>query len=90
MTLRYSARARTQIDYIFGWLSERNVGAAHDVVSAIAGVLKAVSKWPEMGKATEEGDVRVVIVPRYLFRIFYRVEGDTIFVIRVLHPRQER
>ena len=76
MTVRYSARARSQIDYIFDWLSERNVGAAHDVVTAIQRVLKAVSKWPKMGKATDEGDVRVAIVPRYSFRIFYRIEGD--------------
>jgi len=90
MTLRYSARARSQIEYIFDWLAERNVGAARDVASAIAGVLKTLSKWPMMGKATDEGDVRVAIVPRYSYRIFYRVEERTIFVIRVLHQMQDR
>jgi toxin ParE1/3/4 len=60
------------------------------VLAAIAGVLTKISAWPLIGKATDERDVRVVIVPRYLYRIFYLVDGQTVFIIRVLHRAQDR
>jgi len=43
---------------------------------------------PRLGKPTDEADVHVIIEPEYLYRVFYRVEGQQVIVIRILHGRQ--
>ena len=43
---------------------------------------------PLLGKATDEADVHVISEPEYLYRVFYRVKGQQVFVIRILHGRQ--
>ena len=45
---------------------------------------------PLLGKPTDEADVHVIIEPEYLYRVFYTVEGQDVFVVRILHGRQTR
>jgi plasmid stabilization system protein ParE len=44
---------------------------------------------PLLGKITDEVGVHVIIEPEYLYRIFYSVEGQDVFVLRILHGRQD-
>jgi hypothetical protein len=43
---------------------------------------------PLLGKATDEPGVHVIIEPECLYRVFYSVKGQDVFVIRILHGRQ--
>jgi plasmid stabilization system protein ParE len=42
---------------------------------------------PLLGRATDEADVHAIVEPDYLYRVFYRVQGQEVFVIRILHGR---
>jgi len=44
---------------------------------------------PRLGKLTDELDVRVLIEPEYVYRVFYRVDGSVVTVIRILHGSQQ-
>jgi plasmid stabilization system protein ParE len=44
---------------------------------------------PLLGKLTDEADVHVLIEPGYLYRVFYRIEGELVTVIRILHRSQQ-
>ena len=39
-------------------------------------------------QVTDETDVHVIMEPEYLYRIFYRVKGQQVFVVRILPGRQ--
>jgi plasmid stabilization system protein ParE len=43
---------------------------------------------PMLGKMTDEKDVRVIIEPEYLYRVFYRVENERVIVLRIMHVSQ--
>jgi plasmid stabilization system protein ParE len=90
MRLRYSAQARLQLDASHDYLKERSAAAAHDVFASIKRSAERLTRSPELGMKTDEGNVRVLIEPDYLYRIFYEVRDADIFVIRVLHRAQER
>jgi len=90
MTVRYSRRALSQLASLHEYLAARNPAAKANVVASIRETVARLRELPLLGKRTDEPRVHLLIEPKYLYRVFYRVEGDTIFIIRVLHRSQER
>ena len=90
MTIRYSRRALSQLASLHEYLAARNPSAEANVVASIRETIARLRELPLLGKRTDEPRVHLLIEPKYLYVVFYRVEGETIFIIRVLHPRQER
>ena len=88
MTIRYSRRALAQLGSIHAYLVERHPRAARDVRASIQVTIARPRHLPLLGKLTDEGDVRVIIEPEYLYRVFYRVSSDAVLIIRVLHRSQ--
>jgi toxin ParE1/3/4 len=88
MNIRYSRRALSQLASISGYLVERNRLAADNVTASIRSTIARLRNMPLLGKPTDEADVHVIIEPEYLYRIFYRVNDQQVFVIRILHGRQ--
>ena len=88
MTIRYSKRALSQLASLYDYLRDRNPAAADDVGASIARTIARLQELPLLGKQTDEADVRVIIDPEYLYRVFYRVERREIMVIRILHQSQ--
>ena len=88
MNVRYSRRALSQLASIYEYLPARNSGAADNVTTGIRSTIARLKEMPLLGKATDERDVHVIIEPEYLYRVFYTVEGQEVFVVRILHGRQ--
>jgi plasmid stabilization system protein ParE len=45
-----------------------------------------LEELPRLGKTTDEGGVYLIVEPEYLYRVFYRLDRDEVFVIRILAP----
>jgi toxin ParE1/3/4 len=88
MNIRYSRRALSQLASVSEYLLERNRSAADNVTASIRSTIARLREMPLLGKPTDEADVHVIIEPEYLFRVFYSVKGQQVFVIRILHGRQ--
>ena len=88
MNIRYSRRALSQLASVSEYLLERNRSAADNVTASIRSTIARLREMPLLGKPTDEADVRVIIEPEYLYRVFYSVKGQQVFVIRILHGRQ--
>jgi toxin ParE1/3/4 len=85
MTIRYSPRATRDLELIREYLTERSPLGAINVLTAIYAAIEFVRRHPEAAEATAILDVRAKIVPRYQFKIFYRVQTDN--VIEIIHVR---
>ena len=88
MRVRYSRRALSQLAATHEYLLERSTAAAESVSASLATTIGRLKELPHLGKITDEGEVRVIIEPEYLYRVFYKVENDEVVVIRILHGRQ--
>jgi len=90
MNIRYSARARTQIGLIHEFIAERNVAAATAVIAHIRKAVHLLASSPRLGRITDEKDVRMLVVSRFPFVVFYTVRNDEILVMNVRHTSQDR
>jgi plasmid stabilization system protein ParE len=85
MNIRYRARALADIESIFQYLNERSPSGARNVLAAIAGAIDSVAAQPEAAPRTSDASVRVKLIGRYRYKIFYSVEGDVVEIIHVRH-----
>lgn len=88
MRVRYSRRALSQLASVSEYLRERSPAAGERVTASIRATIERLQELPRLGKTTDESGVYLIIEPQYLYRIFYRLEGELVFVIRILQSRQ--
>jgi plasmid stabilization system protein ParE len=85
MRLRYRAQALTDIDGIHRYLEERSPSGARSVLQAIYASIQLIAERPQSYQRTDDQDIRVHVVRRYRYKIFYGVAGDTVEIIQVRH-----
>jgi len=87
MSARFSRRALSQIDEIFGYIASENPRAAAAVVEKIETVVTLIGRNPAIGRRTNIRDVRVFRPSPYPYLIFYRWNEarDEVIVLRVRH-----
>jgi toxin ParE1/3/4 len=88
MTIRYTRRALSQLASLHEYISLRSAAAADNVTASIATTVVRLKYLPMLGVPTDEADVRVLIETQYHYRVFYRVVGSEVLVIRILHRAQ--
>ena len=90
MKIRYSARARVQIEIIHDYIAQRNTNAATVVVAYIRQSSNLLADWPQLGRITDEKGVRMLAVPRFPYVVFYTLRSKEIVILSVMHAAQER
>jgi plasmid stabilization system protein ParE len=83
--VRYTARARSDIEDIYFYIGNNNPHAARRVRQAILSTIALIAGHPHIGIRNERSpDLRSRLISRYPFRVHYSVSaGD----IRILHIR---
>jgi toxin ParE1/3/4 len=85
MRIRYTPRARGDIDRIYRYLERRNSSGARNVLRAIYAGVQFVAERPKASEQTNDPDVHVKLVRRYQYKIFYRLAGATIEILHIRH-----
>jgi toxin ParE1/3/4 len=78
MRVRYTPRARGDIESIWHYLSERSPSDAVNVVKAIYAGVQFIADYPEASQRADDPAIRVRVVRRYRYKIFYRIISDSI------------
>jgi plasmid stabilization system protein ParE len=87
MRIRYTKRAFLDRESIFDYLDERSPQGARNVQRAVAQAIRSLELYPQLGRITAVAEVRELAVPRYPYKVYYRIDGDE---IRILHIRDAR
>jgi toxin ParE1/3/4 len=85
MKVRYRELALSNLDEISSYLNQRSPGGARKVVEAIRAAIDDVAQNPLSARRTSDSTVRVKVVRRYGYKIFYSIEADAIEVLHVRH-----
>jgi len=85
MKVRYSAQARDDLNNIFQYLQKRSLSGARNVARAIYASVRFLVERPFASQETDKQGVRVKVVRRYSFKIFYTISDDTIEIIHIRH-----
>jgi toxin ParE1/3/4 len=85
MNVRYRARALADLEDIFGYLDQRSPTGARSVLRAIHQAVQEIADQPLAAVRTSEADIRVKILGRYRYKIFYSVGDAEIEIIHIRH-----
>jgi len=85
MKVRYRERALADLEEISAYISERSPIGAINVLAAIHTAVGEIAINPLGSRRTSDRDVRVKIVRRYLYKIFYIVADEDVEILHVRH-----
>ena len=90
MRLRYRAQALGNIEEIYRYLQERNPDGARNVLRALYAGIHIVAKRPYASQRTDDPEIRVKVMRRYRYKIFYRiVEEDAVEIMHIRHASRQ-
>jgi toxin ParE1/3/4 len=85
MRVRYRRRALVDLEEISAYLAQRSPVGAKRVLSAIYSAVNDIAQNPLSARQTSDPSVRVKIVRRYLYKIFYSAGTDQIEILHIRH-----
>lgn len=86
MKVRFRARAIGDLEEILLYLEPRSPFAARNVLRAIHAAIDEIVLFPYATEKTSDPAIRVKILGRYRYKIFYRVtDQDTVDILHVRH-----
>jgi toxin ParE1/3/4 len=80
-----SSIAESDTISIWAYIARDNIAAADRTIDKFTEAFERAAQFPEAGEKYQhlKGEFRIVIVSPYL--VFYRIAGDEIDIVRVLH-----
>jgi toxin ParE1/3/4 len=89
LKLEWSAFALDDRDEIFSYIEQDDPRAAVDVDDRISAQVTRLMQFPESGRPGRVEDTRELVIDRTPYIAAYRITGDTVRVLRVLHGAQQ-
>jgi plasmid stabilization system protein ParE len=85
MRVRYTPRARDDLDDILKYISERSPQGARNVQRSIKRTIELIGHFPLAGRLAGIQGTRVVPVNRYPYLIYWTVEADAAWLVHIRH-----
>jgi plasmid stabilization system protein ParE len=86
--IRYTRRAFLDREAIFDYLDERSPKGARNVQQAIIKAVRTLEGYPRLGQSTDVAGVRELVVPRYPYKVYYRIEGKEVWILHIRDARR--
>jgi len=87
-SVRFTKDALNDLQAIEAYLTERDPAAAGNVIRQIKQSSDLLRYFPFLGVPARTRDVRLLLVKQFRYVLPYKIVGNDIFIIGVLHPRQ--
>jgi toxin ParE1/3/4 len=88
MRVRYTPRARDDLDTIHSYLNERSPAAAAAVLKRIRNRIDRLADFPLMAPVTELAGIRGLSIVRYPYKAYYRILADEVLILHVRDARR--
>jgi plasmid stabilization system protein ParE len=85
MKVRYRELALSDLNRIFRYLDERSVSGTRHVIASIHAAIDDIALNPLSARVTSDPTVRIKIVRRYGYKIFYSVDTEGVEILHVRH-----
>ncbi len=88
MKVRYTPRARNDLDTIHSYLNERSPAAAGAVLKRIRRRIDQLADFPLMAPETELSNIHGLSIARYPYKAYYRIMDDEVLILHVRDARR--
>jgi addiction module RelE/StbE family toxin len=89
VTIGWSPRAIAHLAHLRAYIARDHPRAAGHVARVLLGAVERVAELPNLGRPGRVPGTRELVVPGTPYLIPYRVRGDRLEVIALLHGRQK-
>lgn len=89
MKLEWMARARHERTAAIDYIAAESPAAALEQLDQIERQTDLLSQFPEMGRPGRKQGTRELVISRTPFIVVYRINGNRIELMRVLHGSQQ-
>jgi toxin ParE1/3/4 len=91
MAVRISTQAEAELEEIWHYLATESgsVEVGHRLLDLFGDKFSALSKHPFLGRRRDDLRVGLRSVPVGNYVVIYRVEGDDVLILHVLHGRRD-
>ena len=88
MKVRYTRQAIDDLRAVADYIYERNPRAAVEVEKAIQSTIQLLADHPRLGRERPELTVRSLGIPHYPYTVYYRIEGDEVWIVHIRDDRR--
>jgi len=89
MQLRWTEEAADDLEHIAYYLLSNAPGRAQDLIRAVYEAPTELLMFPNRGRQGKKEGTRELVLTPLPYIVVYRVFGETIFVVRILHGAQK-
>lgn len=89
MPIDWKDDAKADARAILEYISQDNLAAAYGVYAEIQQHVSMLAEFPQMGRSGRVKGTRELVVARTPYIVAYRIKGDAVQVLRVLHGAQK-
>ena len=90
MRVRFTRPAQADLQQIYAYLSKENPAEASRLIARLIERARTLADSPKEGRATDEPNARVIVVPRLRYFIFYSIEDDEVQITHIRHTSRRR
>ena len=85
MRIEWQRKAAEDLRAAVEFILTDNPRAAATVFRTIRSAVERLATHPEMGRVGRIANTRELVIPRLPYLVAYRIEPDTVTILRVLH-----
>jgi toxin ParE1/3/4 len=89
MRIAWTRRATLDLYQVREFLRGVNPAAAERVGERLQSSVAGLARFPESGRAGKVSGARELVMPSLPYLIIYRVRGDRVQILRILHSKQK-
>jgi plasmid stabilization system protein ParE len=89
LTLRFDDRALDNLRQIKSYIAERSPSGAERVRRHIMHTIDSLADFPFLGRATDETHVRILVMTKYPYLVFYSVVKDEVVILHIRHAARD-
>jgi addiction module RelE/StbE family toxin len=83
-------RAQRDREDIYAYIARRDPARDSRVLAVIATAVNRLADFPALGRPGRKPGTRELVIPRLPYIVIYRVRGERVQILRVLHTARER
>lgn len=88
MALRFTTQSFQDLEALDDYLSDTSPSGLKNVLLALKKTLRTIEQYPLSGRQSENPEVRIAIEPKYKYLIPYHIDGESVWILRIYHPRR--
>jgi toxin ParE1/3/4 len=89
MSIDWLDSAFLDLHRVRDYIRQFNPVTAQRTVACIEAAAKNLVRFPDMGRPGEVPGTRELVIPSLPYFVVYRLKGDDVQILRVMHDKQE-